>query len=371
MKRATGRPVSTKNPVNPEERKILELQKTIKTKEDKIKGYRDIIVRLKDEFIKAEEERAVTGLGRGATGGGGAGDSSIGSEEFRDLKNQISSLRTGLTQAKQDLEDAKRTREKLSHARNAAQKEVARLEGQVGRSESQAAAAQESLLKTRKELEDTRRKEIRLRDKLKELLEAEGGADKLKDLKTVTQKAEHFEKEVELLRAQNLALRRAAEETAQQLAATGGTAGASATASAGAGAGKPSDRPAAFPAGVGSAGGAAGSSTAFQGTANVLGATGEGPQDELRQQLHAKWESEKKLQKRLTVVEKRLMEKMGEVDDLTNQLQRAREMTQQAMSSKEEMQRRHKLLQRKLRVPTLADMMILQPWRQPMPEYLS
>ena len=132
-------------------------------------------------------------------------DGGIGMEEFRDLKNQITSLRAGLTQAKQDLEDAKRTREKLAHARGAAQKEVVRLESQVGRSESQAAAAQESLLKTRRELEETRRKEIRLRDKLKELLEADGGADKLKDLKAMTQKAEHFEKEVELLRAQNLA----------------------------------------------------------------------------------------------------------------------------------------------------------------------
>ena len=63
LKRATGRPVTTKNPVNPEERKILELQKVVKTKEDKIKGYREIIVRLKDEFIKAEEERALSGLG--------------------------------------------------------------------------------------------------------------------------------------------------------------------------------------------------------------------------------------------------------------------------------------------------------------------
>ena len=36
------------------------------------------------------------------------------------------------------------------------------------------------------------------------------------------------------------------------------------------------------------------------------------------------------------MVEKRLMEKISEVDDLTNQLHRARELTQQALSSKDE-----------------------------------
>jgi centrosomal protein CEP290 len=329
LKRATGRPVTSKTPVNPDERRIQELTKNIKQKEGKIQGYREIIIRLKDEFIKAEEERAVSG---GGARGGNGGDSSaagLDESEFRDLKSQISSLRAGLTQAKQDLEEAKRTREKISKARGAAQQEVARLEGQVGRAESQAASAQESLLKTRKDLEETRRKEIRLRDKLKELLEADGGSDKLQDMKALTAKSEHFEKEVELLRAQNLALRRAAEEQSQQMAAAGTKASlapAAATAEGG--------RPSQFPSNVGTGGGSA---TAFTGSANVLGAgAGDGPQDELRQQLHTKWESEKKLQKRLTVVEKRLSEKLSEVDDLTSQLQKAREMTQQAISSKEE-----------------------------------
>lgn len=330
LKRATGRPVTSKNPVNPDERRIVELTKSVKAKEDKIKGYREIIVRLKDEFIKSEEERALSG--GGAKGGlGTSSDGAVNADEFRDLKNQISSLRAGLTQAKQDLEEAKRTREKISKARSAAQKEVTRLEGQVGRAESQAAAAQESLLKTRKDLEETRRKEIRLRDKLKELLEADGGADKLRDLKSATQKAEHFEKEVELLRAQNLALRKAAEEQSQQMAASGAKA-ASVAASAGVGGiGADSGKPSQFPSNVGASG------SNFSGPANVLGSGADGaPQDELRQQLHAKWESEKKLQKRLTVVEKRLHEKLAEVEDLTSQLQRAREMTQQALQTKEE-----------------------------------
>jgi chromosome segregation ATPase len=334
LKRATGRPVTSKNPVNADERRIAELTKSVKAKEDKIRGYREIIVRLKDEFIKSEEERAVSGGGGGGGGrGGGLGvEGTMDAEEFRDLKNQITSLRGGLTQAKQDLEEAKRTREKVNKARSAAQKEVTRLEGQVGRAESQAAAAQESLLKTRKDLEETRRKEIRLRDKLKELLEADGGADKLRDLKSATQKAEHFEKEVELLRAQNLALRRAAEEQAQQMAATGTKSASIASSAAGAAgaAGEVGGKPSAFPSHVGAAPGA------FTGTANVLGSGSDAPQDELRQQLHAKWESEKKLQKRLTVVEKRLHEKLAEVDDLTAQLQRARELTQQALQSKDE-----------------------------------
>ena len=44
------------------ERKVVELTKTIKGKEEKIKGYRNMVVKLKEEFIKLEEERAVNAL---------------------------------------------------------------------------------------------------------------------------------------------------------------------------------------------------------------------------------------------------------------------------------------------------------------------
>ena len=80
----------------------------------------------------------------------------------------------------------------------------------MGRAEAQAAAAQESLARARKELEETRKREVRLRDKLKEFLDTENGGGKLRDLKETTARLEQLERECEVLRAQNLALRKAA-----------------------------------------------------------------------------------------------------------------------------------------------------------------
>jgi hypothetical protein len=77
----------------------------------------------------------------------------------------------------------------------------------------------------------------------------------------------------------------------------------------------------------------------------VLGAAadqadGDNVRDDVRQQLHQKWESEKKLQKRVTVLEKRLQEKIEEVEDLTAQLKKARDTAQAALSAKDEMSRK-------------------------------
>ena len=117
---------------------------------------------------------------------------------------------------------------------------------------------------THRELDESRRKEIRLREKLKDLTGGEGehggGAEAYKE------RAEVAERELALLRAQNLALRR-------------GESGH------GAGAGSKQR-------------GDSGDATTRDEGVEV----GEGlEKDGLRAQLHAKWESEKKLQKRLVV----------------------------------------------------------------------
>eukprot|EP00605_Chrysophyceae_sp_TOSAG23-4_P001830 GSChrysophyteH1.ASY1.ANO1.2020.1 assembled CDS len=284
LRRASGKSVTAASSsaavsgmIQMDERKINDLKSKLKAKDEKLKGYYDIIVRLKEEFIKAEEQQALAAL-QGNKGQSGA--STNNADEFKDLRNQIGALRDGLRQAKDDLEKARRVREKLADARAAAEEEARRFEAQIGASEANAATAQQALNKTRKELEDSRRKEYRLREKLKELLETEGGADKVKDLKAANERAETAEKEVELLRAQNLALRKAAEET----------------------------------------------NPAAHSNARSSALT----------QLHTKWESEKKLQKRLTVVERRLHEKLGEIDDLTNQLKRARDTATAAIAAKDD-----------------------------------
>ena len=220
--------------------KVLELQKLVKGKNEKIKGYRDIIVRLKEEFIKVEEERAVAAVlvkdsavkskskssrdkdrdksrddedeeeDGGRTGTGTRREEGMGESVLRELRSQISALRDGLRLAKEDLEKARQTREKLNSARQAAQEESDRLESQVGRAEAQAAAAQAGLTRCRKELEETKKKEVRMRDKLKEFLEGKGKdkAPSAVKLDEALSRIEQLETEGEVLRTQNLILRK-------------------------------------------------------------------------------------------------------------------------------------------------------------------
>ncbi len=333
LRRASGKSVTAASSsaavsgmIQMDERKINDLKSKLKAKDEKLKGYYDIIVRLKEEFIKAEEQQALAAL-QGNKGQSGA--STNNADEFKDLRNQIGALRDGLRQAKDDLEKARRVREKLADARAAAEEEARRFEAQIGASEANAATAQQALNKTRKELEDSRRKEYRLREKLKELLETEGGADKVKDLKAANERAETAEKEVELLRAQNLALRKAAEEVNTS------SVGLKRSAAAMSQEGVTETNPAAHSNARSSALSAQENTSTFGGIGNTLGGD-SAPQDELRAQLHTKWESEKKLQKRLTVVERRLHEKLGEIDDLTNQLKRARDTATAAIAAKDD-----------------------------------
>jgi len=88
-------------------------------------------------------------------------------------------------------------------------------------------------------------------------------------------------------------------------------------------------------------GGAASTQTSFiQGKGHILGSAtvedSEGSKDDLKQQLKAKWESEKKLQRRVTQLEHRLKERMDEIDELQNQLKKAKDSAQNAIIAKEE-----------------------------------
>lgn len=87
----------------------------------------------------------------------------------------------------------------------------------MGRAEAQATAAQESLTRTRKELEETRKKEVKLRERLNEYLENKtnenrggGGGSSHISLREATNKIDLYDKENKVLKAQNIALRQAA-----------------------------------------------------------------------------------------------------------------------------------------------------------------
>ncbi len=67
---------------------------------------------------------------------------------------------------------------------------------------------------------------------------------------------------------------------------------------------------------------------------------GTGPVDEARMMMHTKWENEKKLQKRITVLEKRLQDKIEECDDAQAQLAKLRETAQSALGAKDELSKK-------------------------------
>lgn len=114
------------------DQKTLELKRALRGKDEKIRGYREIILKLKDEFIKSEEQRALFMLkATGAEGGREKESTLVNRGEMEDLRSQIAALKDGLRTAKEDLEAAKRTREKLTRARMSAQEETERLDAQV------------------------------------------------------------------------------------------------------------------------------------------------------------------------------------------------------------------------------------------------
>lgn len=250
VQQVTGAPV--------ENNRTKELEKLVRSKEDKVKGYRDIIIRLKDEFIKAEEEKAaaevrlkvreveISNNSSSSTSHGG-----ISVEEMKALKNKLTDLHEGLAHAKDDLDKARKVRERLTLEKRQTEESLNKMQDELQKSELQMISAQNGYHRVRKELEASRKNEVRLRERLKEALGGEVAKDTLAKARD---RIEALEREVDVLKAQNAALkgREAMSESAEPVNSGGG---------------------------------------------HVLG-TGSGNIDETRLQMHSKWEQEKRLQKR-------------------------------------------------------------------------
>lgn len=146
-------------------------------------------------------------------------------------------------------------------------------------------------------MEDTKKKEVRLREKLKQYLgPAAGGIENVQNMANDDLPV-GSKKELESLRAENASLRNMVESVSID----------------------PSKKT------VGHVLGA---------DANQFARDGSGV-DEYRQNMHMKWENEKKLQKRLATIENRLREKVEENQDLMNQLKHARDTAHTAMANKD------------------------------------
>ena len=246
-------------PVENNNNRTKELEKLLRSKDDKVKGYRSIIIRLKDEFIKAEEEKAAAEVRlkvREVEIGSGAAPSShggISAEEMKALKNKLTDLHDGLAHAKDDLDKARKVRERLTLEKRQTEESLNKMQDELQKSELQMISAQNGYHRVRKELEATRKNEVRLRERLKEALGGEGQKDSLAKARD---RIEALEREVDVLKAQNSALKGREAMVAESAAGP-----------------------------ISSGGG------------HVLG-TGSGNIDETRLQMHSKWEQEKRLQKR-------------------------------------------------------------------------
>ena len=386
-------PGPTQKEYNRLERKYKEIEKQNRSKDEKIKGYREIIVRLKEEFIKSEEEKAAWEVQnkyrQEERSANGPSNSGISSEELRDLKEKLSNLHEGLRNAKQDLEKAKKGKEKVQQEKEGLAEDLKKQEESLRKTEQQLHSATNMMQKYRKELEESKRKETRLREKLKEFIaqgsaqNGEGGGgpvDTKMAPKTLKEaytkfkaKSEELDRENELLRAQIAAYKNA--ETVNQLIeadlkaigfemalknrgerevsvdgpraaygtnATAGTGNASGTEDSAGGHKR-------GPTGgfiLGTREGSTGRERDRSGERDKDShaappiPTGNTAVDELRQQLHHKWENEKKLQKRNIILETRLKELTEECDDLRHQVIRAKDSMTGALTAKEEMQKR-------------------------------
>ena len=188
--------------------------------------------------------------------GSGAAPSShggISAEEMKALKNKLTDLHDGLAHAKDDLDKARKVRERLTLEKRQTEESLNKMQDELQKSELQMISAQNGYHRVRKELEATRKNEVRLRERLKEALGGEGQKDSLAKARD---RIEALEREVDVLKAQNSALKGREVMVAESAAGP-----------------------------VNSGGG------------HVLG-TGSGNIDETRLQMHSKWEQEKRLQKR-------------------------------------------------------------------------
>ena len=101
--------------------------------------------------------------------------------------------------AKQDLDKAKKTREKHVTEKKALKEEINDLKEEIYKSEGKAKEAHEAYQLIIKDLEDSKRKESRLREKLKEYISS-GNPTNAKDLQAAKERVEHLEREIDLIK---------------------------------------------------------------------------------------------------------------------------------------------------------------------------
>jgi chromosome segregation ATPase len=272
--------------------KIADLQNQLRNKETKMAQLRQAVVRLKQAFMESEEARAANEI----TTRHGRHESESNAKEMlkdevSDMREQLSSLIEEMAGAKQALSEAKASKDKAEKSLGKSRAENEKLGDEVMALETEVRKANESVDEAKREKEEAMEKLRRAATKLKDIKgesEKTGGDDK--------GKIASLEKRIMVLTSQNLALRSAAagqrlkEET---------------KASAGEG-----DETPVRPSSRGEDRKAVTTATAAPG-------------------------ADKKLQRRIDILEKRLSEKSQELEAALGASEQARKLMDKAVQEKE------------------------------------
>jgi len=189
----------------------LKLNRLVKAREEQLRKQRDIIAKLKGEIVRMEQQHAAALLKASSSPSSSSAqrkpEHTSAGDDVNDLKRQVISLRDSLRETKDDLERSRKAREKLIQLKHSAVEEARGVTSQLTRAEAQAQAYQDTLQRTRGELEEVKKKEKKLREKVKEF-----GADP--DIVLLAQSSSSpraasiaLHKECAMLRTQNSQLR--------------------------------------------------------------------------------------------------------------------------------------------------------------------
>ncbi|CAM9189161.1 unnamed protein product [Chrysoparadoxa australica] len=282
--------------------KIKELRKALLAKEGTVRGLRTALVKLKEEFVAAEEAREEAAIQeeRERRRREGARDDGA-ADRLAELKEQVRTLKDGLAEAKQEMEELRRSNAKIAGARSKALEENDRLSQELAKLETAAGLGEDEVLKLRREAEAFREREETLRRKLRDANassqtrgdrggheeDAMPGSGSGNSGKQVAE----LEKRIRVLTAQNAALRSASEPPVL--------------------AGEPETR------------------TPRQEHHDSAAAS----------ERHKAWAVEKRLKRRIDVLEQRLAEKVAELEVAEGQAGQARDLLTRANKEKEALAR--------------------------------
>eukprot|EP00904_Undaria_pinnatifida_P003934 jgi/Undpi1/13541/HiC_scaffold_8.g03200.m1 len=160
-------------------KRLAELRKALLAKEKKMRGLREALVKLKQEFVQAEVDREAAAVAEERERRRRADDRSAGvDDKLKRLKEQLLTLQEGMAQAARDLEKERRDRDSATRAKVKVLEESAQLRAEAAKAEDRVGELEQRLTETRRDLDAAREKEERLRARMKTLSSRDSGGDR-------------------------------------------------------------------------------------------------------------------------------------------------------------------------------------------------